>query len=58
MAHSYLVNWYDEGLDAFYGDNNNNLIHGVYTEDDAGEIIDVSWFKTINEQEQYLTKLN
>jgi hypothetical protein len=41
------VNWYDEGLGSFYGDDNNGFIYGVYAYDDYDDMpIDVSWFKT------------
>jgi hypothetical protein len=41
------VNWYDECLDSFYGDDNNGYVFGVYAYDDDDEDfpIDVSWFK-------------
>jgi hypothetical protein len=41
------VNWHDEGLESFYGDDNNGFIYGVYAYDeDDDSPIDVSWFKT------------
>jgi hypothetical protein len=41
------VNWFNEGLDTFYGDDNQGLIHGVYTYEDEEDFpIDVSWFAT------------
>lgn len=48
------VNWFDEELEDFYGDDNNGLIHGVYSYDDNDEIYDVAWFKTETEQQNYL----
>ena len=48
------VNWFEEELDDFYGDDNNGLIYGVYSYDDNEEIYDVAWFKTEEEQQNYL----
>jgi len=42
-----LVNWYDEGLNQFYNDDNNGLIYGIYYYEDGEDFpIDVEWFKT------------
>jgi len=47
MYDSYqLVNWFKEGLEKFYGDNNNGLVHGIYHLDDEGNVVDVSWFRS------------
>jgi len=53
-----LVNWYDEELDIFYDTNKDNkgYIHGIYTYD-GEEIIDVQWFKTTEQRENYLNYL-
>jgi hypothetical protein len=51
------VNWFNEGLNSFYGDDNNGYIHGIYVRDDCDEIIDVSWFKTENEQQKYMNEI-
>lgn len=41
------VNWHEEGLEEFYGDNNKGFIYGVYAyEEDDDCPCDVSWFKT------------
>jgi hypothetical protein len=48
------VNWFDEGLNEFYGDDNNGLIHGVYSYEDDDFPYDVAWFKTETEQQNYL----
>jgi len=44
------VNWFDEKLDSFYGDNNDGLVHGVYVYDDGEDFpTDVEWFRTKEE---------
>ena len=48
------VNWFNEGLNEFYGDDNNGLIHGVYSYEDDDFPYDVAWFKTETEQQNYL----
>lgn len=40
-----LVNWNDENLQQFYGDNNNGLIYGIYFYGDSEDFpIAVEWF--------------
>jgi hypothetical protein len=47
VLNAKYVNWFDEELDTFYGDDNNGLTHGVYVYDDSEDFpIDVQWFKT------------
>lgn len=46
------VNWFDEGLSEFYGDDNQGLIYGIYAYDDGEDFpIDVQWFKTESERD-------
>ena len=47
------VNWHDEKLNDFYGDDNKGLIYGVYSYDDDDFPYDVAWFKTETEQQNY-----
>ena len=51
---SRAVNWFDEELEDFYGDDNNGFIYGVYSYDDDDFPYDVAWFKTETEQQNYL----
>ena len=39
------INWYQEELDKFYGDNNNGYVFGI----DTGE--DIVWYKTEKERD-------
>jgi hypothetical protein len=44
-----LVNWYQEQLEQFYGDDNKGLIYGVYYYSDSDDFPDeAEWF--ISEQ--------
>ena len=45
------VNWYDEELDKFYGDNNKGLVWGIYCYIEE-DIIEVNWFKTEEERDK------
>lgn len=49
------VEWFNEELDKFYGDNNNGLIFGVYWLD-GEDVIEVTWFKTEQEREKEIKK--
>lgn len=50
-----LVNWYDEELDSFYGDDNSGLIYGIYYYEDEDDFpVDVFWFKTEEARQQFL----
>ena len=41
------VNWYDEGLEEFYGHNNEGLVWGIYYYDENGsDVVEVEWYKT------------
>jgi hypothetical protein len=41
------VNWFDEELDNFYGDNNNGLVHGIYVYEELEDFpCHVEWFST------------
>jgi hypothetical protein len=55
-----LVNWYNEELNKFYNTdkNNNGYIYGIYAYDEYGEeILDVQWFKTIEQRKIYLKQI-
>jgi len=44
------VNWFDEDLHTFYGDDNQGYTHGVYYYMDEDDFpTDVEWFKTEEE---------
>ena len=44
------VNWFDEDLHNFYGDDNQGYTHGVYYYMDEDDFpTDVEWFKTEEE---------
>lgn len=48
VIHGKYVNWFDEELDHFYGDNNNGYVHGIYLydcEEDTDFPYYVEWFK-------------
>jgi hypothetical protein len=46
-----LVNWHNEQLEQFYGDDNKGLIYGVYYYDDPDDFpVEIEWF--ITEQER------
>jgi hypothetical protein len=40
------LNWYQEELDKYYGDNNNGYVFGI----DTGE--DIIWYKTEEERDR------
>ena len=44
------INWYQEELDKFYGDNNNGYVYGIDTEED------IVWYKTEEERDKVLKK--
>lgn len=47
MIHARYVNWFEEELDTFYGDDNNGLIHGIYVYEEFEDFpTEVMWFKT------------
>ena len=50
-------NWYDEELDKFYDTekDNNGFIYGVYGYD-REDVVDVQWFKTENERNNYIER--
>jgi hypothetical protein len=58
MLHAKYVNWFDEDLHTYYGDDNNGLIHGIYCYMDEDDFpFDVSWFKTEDEARKNLLKV-
>ena len=44
------VNWYDEELDDYYGDENDGRVFGIYTYD-GEDRIDVTWYKSENKRD-------
>ena len=44
------VNWYDEELDDYYGNENDGRVFGIYTYE-GEDIIDVTWYKSENERD-------
>ena len=44
------INWYQEELDKFYGDNNNGYVYGIDTKED------IVWYKTEEERDKVLKK--
>ena len=40
------VNWFDEELNLFYGDDNQGLVHGIYVYDEDDFQCHCEWFKT------------
>ncbi len=46
-----LVNWFEEKLDQFYGDDNKGLIYGIYYYEDPNDFpVEVEWFRTEEER--------
>ena len=46
-----LVNWHEEGLRTFYGDDNQGLIYGIYYYDDPDDFpAEIRWFATEEER--------
>jgi hypothetical protein len=42
-----LVNWHDENLSAFYGDNNKGYIFGIYYYEDPEDFpTELEWFNS------------
>ena len=40
VSNARYVNWFDEGLESFYGDDNQGLVHGIYVYDeDSGALV-------------------
>ena len=44
------INWYQEELNKFYGDNNNGYVYGIDTKED------IVWYKTKEERDKVLKK--
>jgi hypothetical protein len=44
------INWYQEELNKFYGDNNNEYVYGIDTKED------IVWYKTEEERDEVLKK--
>ena len=49
MTNYRKVNWYDEELDDYYGDENDGKEFGIYTYD-GEDIIDVTWYTSERER--------
>ena len=54
------VNWYDEELDDYYGDENDGRVFGIYTYEGediiSGIPIDVAWYKSENERDDEIER--
>jgi hypothetical protein len=46
-----IVNWYEEGLDKIYDNDNNGYTFGIYYYD-GDTILDVEWFKSEDERDR------
>ena len=44
------VNWHDEELDDYYGNENDGRVFGIYTYE-GEDVIDVAWYKSENERD-------
>jgi len=44
------VNWYDEELDDYYGDENDGRVFGIYTYE-GEDRMDVTWYKSEEERD-------
>lgn len=52
MENCRAVNWFEEGLNNFYGDNNNGLVYGVYYYEDEEDFPqEVQWYATEQERD-------
>ena len=51
------VNWYDEELDDYHGDENDGRVFGIYTYE-GEDIIDVTWYKSENERDDEYSSPN
>jgi hypothetical protein len=46
-----FVDWFEEGLDVFYGHGNDGLIYGIYYYEDENDFpLEVEWYKTEEER--------
>lgn len=55
VINAKYVNWFDEGLESFYGDDNQGFIHGFYVYDETEDFpYHVEWFKTEEEARKAL----
>jgi hypothetical protein len=48
------VTWYEEDLHNFYKHENNGFVWGLYYIDKNENVIDIQWFQTKKEREDYL----
>ena len=46
-----IVDWYEEGLDHIYDNDNNGYTFGIYYYD-GDAIVDVEWFKSEDERDR------
>jgi hypothetical protein len=55
MSTYRAVNWFEEGLNTFYGDNNNGFIYGVYYYEDVEDFPqEVQWYATEQERDSVM----
>ena len=50
MTNYRKVNWYEEELDDYYGDENDGRVFSIYAYD-REDVIDVTWYKTEEERD-------
>jgi hypothetical protein len=55
VSNARYVNWFDEGLESFYGDDNQGLVHGIYVYDEDDFPCHMEWFQ--NEYEARIALL-
>ena len=51
MSLDKIVNWYEEGLDDIYDNDNKGYVFGIYYYD-GDAIVDVEWFKSEDERDR------
>ena len=50
MTNYRKVNWYEEELDDYYGDENDGRVFGIYTYDDEDRV-DATWYTSEKERD-------
>lgn len=53
------VDWFEEGLDKYYGHDNQGFVYGVYYYEDGEDFpTEVMWFKSENERDETIKTEN